>query len=113
MHELSIAQGIIDLVIGEAGRNQVRKVTRVDLEIGAMAGVEIEALLFAWETIRQGTLAHEASLVIDHVEARARCLACDTEFPPDNYLAACPSCGSYRYEIIKGRELRVSSFFIE
>ena len=113
MHELSIAISILDLATEEARKNEAFTITQVDVEIGTLAGVETEALLFAWESARSGTPAQNASLLIHTVQAEAACLECGKAFPLEHFFAQCPECGSFRYDIRTGRELRIRSLMVE
>lgn len=49
MHELSIAEGIIEIVERTANANHVRHVKTVRVSIGELAGVDIPSLEFAWQ----------------------------------------------------------------
>lgn len=48
MHELALAQNIIELLEEQAVNHQFSKVKQVWLEIGVMACVEVPALHLAW-----------------------------------------------------------------
>ncbi len=113
MHELSIALNIVELAVEEAHRNNAGMVVQVEVEIGTMSGVEIEALQFAWDSAILGTPAEKASLEIKVIQAEARCLDCENLFPVQNFFVQCPQCGSYRYEIFQGRELKIRSLVVE
>lgn len=113
MHELSIALSIAESAEEAARKNHASVITKVEVEIGTMAGVETEALLFAWDSVIQGTMAENAPLVINTVQAEAHCLECGKDFPIDNFFSICPHCNSYKYQVVKGKELRVSSLTIE
>ena len=113
MHELSIAMSILELATEEARKNEAFTITQVDVEIGTLAGVETEALLFAWESARSGTPAQNAPLLIHTVQAEAACLECKKAFPVEHLFAQCPECGSFRYDIRTGRELRIRSLMVE
>ena len=54
MHELSIAEGIIEIVERTANANHVRHVKTVRVSIGELAGVDIPSLEFAWQSVRKG-----------------------------------------------------------
>ena len=113
MHELSIALSIVELAIEEARKADSTVIKQVDIEIGTLAGVESEALLFAWESARSGTPAQSAPRLIHTVQAEAACLECGKAFPLEHFFAQCPDCGSFRYDIRKGRELRIKSMLVE
>ena len=113
MHELSIAMSIIELAEEEARKANASIITKVEVEIGTMAGVEQEALLFAWDSVIQGTIAETASLVINSIQAEAQCFECGKDFPVENFFVECPHCKSFRYQVTKGKELRVSSLMVD
>ena len=113
MHELSIALSIIELVEGEARKANASSISKVEVEIGTMAGVETEALLFAWESAVMGTMAQMAPLEIHSIEAEANCLECGKDFLAEHFFVQCPHCSSFRYNITKGKELRVCSLMVD
>jgi hydrogenase nickel incorporation protein HypA/HybF len=113
MHELSIALSIVELAEEEARKANASVITKVDVEIGTMAGVETDALLFAWESATIRTMAEKAPLEIHSIQAEAHCLECGQDFPAESFFVQCPKCGGFRYEITKGRELRVSSLLVD
>jgi hydrogenase nickel incorporation protein HypA/HybF len=113
MHEFSLAQNIIEIVQETLKQNRLAKVTVVELEIGTLSGVEIEALDMALESLQPGSVI-EGALVNKHiVKGKARCKSCQFEFEPDDYFAPCPVCGDFGSEIIKGKELKVRSIMAE
>jgi hydrogenase nickel incorporation protein HypA/HybF len=113
MHELSIALSIVELAEEEARKANATSISKVELEIGTMAGVETEALEFCWGSAIEGTMAGQAELVINTIKAEAHCLECGTDFPIDHFFTECPACKSFRYEVTKGKELRVSSLVVD
>lgn len=113
MHELSIALSIVELVEEEARKAGSSVITKVEVEVGTMAGVETEALLFAWDSAKQDTMASQAPLEIHSIRAEAHCLECGHDFPAEHFFVQCPKCNSFRYHITKGKELRVSSLLVD
>ena len=113
MHELSIALSIVELAEEEAKKADATSISKIEVEIGTMAGIETEALLFAWDAAIQGTMAGQAELVIHSIEAEAHCMECGKDFHAEHYFVQCPNCDSYRYQITKGKELRISSLIVD
>ncbi len=113
MHELSIAQSIVELVEKEATAAGASKIIKVELDIGSMAGVELGALEFAWEVVIRDTIVENAVLQINNIPARAKCKECDNVFDTDNFFTPCPSCGCFSYDIFQGKELLVKAINIE
>ena len=113
MHELSIALSIVELAEEEARKADASSISKVEVEIGTMSGIESDALLFVWDSVIQDTMAQQASLVIHSIEGEAHCLECGKDFPAEHFFVQCPHCSSYRYQIIKGKELRISSLIVD
>jgi len=113
MHELSIALSIVELAEEEARKANAVSISKVEVEIGTMAGIEKDALLFAWDSVVRGTMAQQSSLVIHSIAAEAHCLECGKDFPVEHFFAQCPHCSSFRYQVTKGKEMRVSSLMVD
>ncbi|MFH7596828.1 hydrogenase maturation nickel metallochaperone HypA [Streptomyces racemochromogenes] len=109
MHEMSIAMAVVDQVAEAAQAGAARSVSRVELEIGELAGVVPDALAFSFGLACTATPLEGAELVTRTVAARARCATCAGEWaagmPPD---LSCPGCGkATAVELLSGRELRI------
>jgi hydrogenase nickel incorporation protein HypA/HybF len=113
MHELSIAMSIVEICTEEVQKASASKVTKVEVEIGSLAGVETEALEFSWDVAINNTVVEDAPLVIKKIIARAKCRECQSEFDIENYFSPCPSCGAFGYEVVQGKELQVKAITIE
>lgn len=109
MHELSIVISIIDIAEQTAKANDINKIQSIELEIGTLAGVEMDAFDFAWNSAVKNTVLSEARREIHHKKGRSKCLACDFEFEVDTVFDTCPKCGQYFNHLLSGRELRVCS----
>ncbi|HBZ57355.1 MAG TPA: hydrogenase maturation nickel metallochaperone HypA, partial [Syntrophobacteraceae bacterium] len=57
MHELAIAQNVLDVVLEEGHRHGLAQVTSIRLEVGALAAVVPDALRFCFEMVSQQTIA--------------------------------------------------------
>ena len=107
MHELSIAEGTIDVVTKTARTNSLNKIKTVRVAIGELAGVEIEALRFAWISARLDSVASDAQLVIERPKGEAWCMDCAKTVPLPRYSEPCPFCGGYHLTATGGTELKV------
>jgi len=105
MHELSIALGIVKIAEDESRKANARVVKSIELEIGSMAGIEMDSLDFAWPVAVKDTVLEHANRKIDLIPAKAKCLECQTEFNLEHTFDACPSCKSYFKDIFQGKEL--------
>ncbi len=102
-------ESAMSLVLQQAREHGARQVHRVVLRIGALAGVEPEALRFAFDVVGRGTAAEGAALDVEAVAARARCADCSAEFGVDGgAIFTCPQCGQFCGELRQGRELELA-----
>jgi hydrogenase nickel incorporation protein HypA/HybF len=113
MHELSIVLSVVDLVTDEVRKAGARAVTRIDLEIGTMAGIEFDALDFVWDAGVRGTVLAGAVRHVHRVEARARCSECGHAFGVEQLYEACPKCGGYFHHLLSGQEMRIKSIEVQ
>lgn len=107
MHELSIAQSIIEVAVEEATRAGAQRIERVKLRVGALSGVVPEALEFAFTVAKQGTIAENAQLEVEYLPVVCRCPNCGVDFEAEGYICACPRCGRLVGEIRQGQELEI------
>ena len=114
MHELAIAQSIVEAVETRAIECNAAQVKSVRLQIGEASGIVTDSLTFCFEMLASfdPTLAG-AQLSIDIVPHRARCRHCDKEFPVTNFVAQCPTCQEWDTEIVSGTELQILDMEIE
>ena len=109
MHELSIAIDIVDIATREAAKENATKINKVDIEVGTLSGVVIEALETAMTEAIRDTMLEGSHISIHEIPAMARCKVCRHEFKIDDWLSLCPECGSPENEVIQGRELRLKT----
>ena len=109
MHELSIVMGIIDIARKEVEKANLHKVETIQIDIGTLAGIEFEALDFAWDMAVNNTILENAERKINIIQAKAKCISCEHIFNTSSVFDQCPKCNEFFTEIISGRELRVKS----
>ncbi|MBN9547318.1 MAG: hydrogenase maturation nickel metallochaperone HypA [Alphaproteobacteria bacterium] len=109
MHELGITRNIVSIV-EEAAKG--RRVRRVTLDVGRLAGVMPDALAFCFDVVSKGTAIEGALLDIRQIAGRCRCLDCGVEFETPTLYQAC-ACGSRRLERLAGEELKIREMELE
>ncbi|MBF0274929.1 MAG: hydrogenase maturation nickel metallochaperone HypA [Nitrospinae bacterium] len=113
MHEMSIALSIIDIAHSQAQKINAKKINEVEVEIGEMAGVVKEALLFCFDSASKGTSAEGAQLKVIDIPGEGKCSQCGNEFPTSQEFSPCPKCGEFLVALIKGKELKVKTINID
>jgi hydrogenase nickel incorporation protein HypA/HybF len=105
MHELSIANSILDAVRAEAARRPGARFLRVGVRVGELSGVEPDALSFSFEALVKSSDLEPLALEIEKRPRRQRCPACGRMFRVHDYDITCPDCGEERTRCVSGDEL--------
>ena len=113
MHELSLAEGVLQLVEETARREGAVRVTAVVVEIGQLSSVEPDALAFCFEAVSRGGLAQGADLEIIRVAGEGWCPACAAGVPMAAWWGICPRCGGDQVRPTGGTAMRVKEIEIE
>lgn len=113
MHEVSIMTEALRLAVESARSAGATRVTSLRLRVGQMSGAVPEAMQFAWDVVREGTMAAGAMLEIEPVSATAWCGRCLKEFGFESVFAQCPQCQTLSRELRRGRELEIASVEVE
>ena len=113
MHEIGIADSILEAVRAEAERYPLSHVVKVVVRIGELAGVESDALRFSIDVLIEGTDLAPLKLEIVLCPRIQTCRACDWGFSVSNYDLRCPRCGSEDTEFTSGDQLELTSLEIE
>jgi len=109
VHEVGIMTNILRTAEETTRRNNGSKILKLKVRVGAMSGVVTEALQFAFEALKNGTMAENAELDIEVVPAVCFCLDCGSNYTPDEIDFLCPNCGSANIKLKNGRELDLIS----
>jgi hydrogenase nickel incorporation protein HypA/HybF len=113
MHEIGIAESVIEISEATARKSNARSIQVIALRLGEFTTVVQEALEFAFEIARQGTLAHNARLQIEIVPTIVQCAACIGEAHPiRGGSLRCEHCG-FPLKIISGEEMQIDYIEIE
>ena len=113
MHELSITQSMIDIVLEKAGKAGAKEIKTINLVIGELSGFVEESVKFYFNFLARDTIAEGAELNFMPVSAQGKCRLCGTVFSLQEADWNCPQCGVSDIDIIAGRELFVESINVE
>ncbi len=113
MHELSIAENIVEIAVSHLRRDGGSIVKEIELEIGTLSGIEIDALTFAMDAVTKNTPLQNAEVRILTVQGRLRCDVCSVEFDVEDFFSPCPSCGSFENITLQGEEMRVKTMLVQ
>ncbi len=107
MHEMSLAEGIRQIIDTQAVAHGFQRVTALRLEIGRFAGVEKPALEFALDVVLRGSAAEGAGVEMIDLPGRALCYDCGETVEIADRLDPCPLCGSGKIMPEGGSEMRI------
>jgi len=113
MHEMSIAQSLIDILREEMTRHGATVLKSVRLRIGQLSAVVPESLSFCFEVITSDTDMEGAKLLMDVIPLEATCLECHKEFHIKDYSFSCPHCSSPNIETTSGHDLSIVEMEVE
>jgi hydrogenase nickel incorporation protein HypA/HybF len=109
MHEVSIMAEAVRMAVESARAAGATRITGLRLRVGRLSGVVPEAMHFAWDVVRAGTIADEAALEIKSIAACAWCERCRIEFECADWFMACPHCQCPSAVLRHGRELEIEA----
>jgi len=108
MHEVSIALNLIEIITDQCIKSGCSRIESVNLRIGRASGIMPDALVFAFEAIKNESIAAAAVLNIEEVPVTGKCAVCDAVFiVEEEYVLACPVCNGSDFKITAGRELDI------
>jgi hydrogenase nickel incorporation protein HypA/HybF len=113
MHEMSIAQNILEIVDEYMAREPAAKLLEVVVEIGEMVAVVPDSLNFCYDVLVEDSKYQDSKLIINILPLRGSCISCGHEFKIENYNFNCPSCHSLDLQVQGGQELRITHLEVE
>ena len=113
MHELSVCMSLLEQVQAIAAERGAKRVTRIELLVGPLSGVESDLLRNAWPLASAGTLAVDADFIIDEPDIVVRCSRCDAQTPATANRLVCGTCGDFQTIVVSGDEMILQSVELE
>jgi hydrogenase nickel incorporation protein HypA/HybF len=113
MHEMGIAQNILDIALNAANQEGATKVSRINLLAGELRGIVPMQLSFCFSIVAKDSIASGAYLNVEEVPISGHCNDCSADFKVEEYNYLCPKCGSAKVQVTGGTELRIKDIEIE
>lgn len=108
MHELGIAQSIVETVLAKMREDGYTSVSEIGLRIGVLTDIVPDALEFGFEASVRDTPLVQTRLLIERVPVKGRCRSCGNEFTVEQFQFICPRCDSREIEMTQGDELEIA-----
>ena len=113
MHELSIAQSILDIVYHAVPADQQNLVRIVRLRLGEQAGVVPDSLEFSFTALIAGTPLAAVRLEMEQIPYIIHCKICHATLRSEPGLRPCPECGSVETQVLSGTELQITEIELD
>jgi hydrogenase nickel insertion protein HypA len=112
MHELAIAQTLIDTAASALPRNTPVQIIALRVGLGPLAGVSKQELEFGFQVVASGTPFAAARLEIEEFPVVVQCPHCQSQYRLDepSLPLRCPNCASTAVQVLQGKELILKSF---
>ncbi len=101
MHELPVTRNIIEIAIEKAAQAKAQKISRIDVVIGEISGVETDCVSFYFDILKKDYDMAGTSLIFHTEAASLQCRQCNREFSSKGIPWACPECNSLNVAIKK------------
>lgn len=108
MHEMSIAQSVLELVADHVPADRRPDVRVVRVRVGSLSGVVPESLEFCFEACVADTPLAGARIEIQRQPIRLSCDSCRGCFSVREPRFRCPGCGEPAVHLEGGSELEVA-----
>jgi len=113
MHEFSLAEALINVVLEEATKYKACRILKVKVRAGKLMGIVPELFDFAFRSLAEGGIAEGAKLELEEVPFKGKCRSCGYSFDTDEFFGVCPRCGSDEIELQGGKEFELIGLEIE
>jgi hydrogenase nickel incorporation protein HypA/HybF len=113
MHELSITENLLDIILRHAQNDGATRVTNIYLVIGQLSSIVDDSVKFYWNMIAKDTIAQEAILHFKRISIRLTCLDCSHDYEPTGDELSCPKCKGIHVKVLMGEEFYVEAIDIE
>ncbi|MEW6041842.1 MAG: hydrogenase maturation nickel metallochaperone HypA [Elusimicrobiota bacterium] len=113
MHELGLAQDLLQIILEKAEKNLLKKITKIVISVGKASGIDIEYLHHSIvEHVLPGTIAKNAEIEFIVEQLKLKCSSCNGEISSEeakNILLNCPRCGSIKLTVLSGADVYVKN----
>jgi hydrogenase nickel incorporation protein HypA/HybF len=113
MHEMSIAQSLLEIIREEMLRHNAHTLKSVRLHIGQLSAVVPASLSFCFEVMTSGTDLEGTQLIMEVIPLEGKCRECTQAFEIHDYAFVCPECGSLDIDTIAGQDLSIVEMEVE
>ena len=108
MHELSLAESILETIVEKSIALEFSLVSDITLTIGALSCVDPDSLTWYLTEISENTPLANANIHVTKTPGKMYCNHCQQNFDSDELYCCCPHCNSTDKNIVSGDEMLIS-----
>jgi len=105
MHEFSIVTALLEMCEKNAKEHNATKITKVEIKIGKLSGVEPYLLETAFDTFKEEGICAGCEFIVHLQEIVVHCESCHNEATLTENEFVCPTCKSTDLRVIDGEEM--------
>jgi hydrogenase nickel incorporation protein HypA/HybF len=109
MHEMSIAQSILDIVQEEMEKHHVKKLEAINISVGALSAIVPSSLTFCFKVVTDKTDLEGVALKVRVVPLTYSCYDCGENFESEEMTFTCPKCGADGPMLTAGRDMTIDN----
>ena len=113
MHEMSLCEGILEILETGAEKQQFSRVKKVWLEIGALSCVLEDAMHFCYDMVVKNSVAAGSELIIIPIPGKGYCEQCNSTLAVNTRYDPCSQCGAYNLQLMTGDELKIKELEVD
>ena len=98
MHEVSVAESLIETITKEAKKINATPTAAV-ISCGQLNPINDDVMQFAFEVATKDTLCDGMTISVKHMPWGGLCRDCKHEFEFDIYSPKCPKCNSDKFDL--------------
>jgi hydrogenase nickel incorporation protein HypA/HybF len=99
MHELTIAQGLLDAISAETAKQNAKPLA-AKISCGTLNAINDDSLCFAFEAFAKGTRCEGMKLTVEHKPIQGKCKNCNLTFDVELGRPRCPKCSGENFELL-------------
>ncbi|MCX6165012.1 MAG: hydrogenase maturation nickel metallochaperone HypA [Ignavibacteriae bacterium] len=108
MHELSVAQNIIEIVKENVPEKDLGDVKTIFLEVGEFSGIVSDSLQYCFDVIKTDTPLGNSKMEIKKIPFLLYCNKCKSKTTNNMGIRFCECCGSCNTKIMSGMDMQIT-----
>lgn len=113
MHELSLAQSILDVVNEHLPCDGKTNVKFIKIRVGKLSNILTDSLKFCFDALKKDSRFAKTELIIRTIPLTIQCKTCGERSSINDLTFTCPVCSSINIQVVNGNDLSIEEIEIE